>query len=157
MRRAVVDSGRQAARVVIHQPKVKNHTATRGVTMKRLAYVPIVALLLSLSYVTLSAAPPDRPAGVKAENWVAVNDRLGVVLVESSGPMVAPQAIPMVGPDGQLVERGPMVSAGPSLAAPAGQVLLLKPPVGGYFMVKGAGGWTRLVVFEPLKGPGDIG
>jgi hypothetical protein len=35
--------------------------------------------------------------------------------------------------------------------------LLLKPPVGGYFMVKGVAGWTRLVVMEPLKGPGDAG
>ncbi len=125
--------------------------------MKRLAYVPIAALLLSLSYVTLSAAPPDRPAGVTAENWVAVSDRLGIVLVESGGPMVAPQAIPIVGPDGKLEERGPVVSVGPGIAVTSGQVLLLKPPVGGYFMVKGAGGWTRLVVIEPLKGPGDVG
>jgi len=40
---------------------------------------------------------------------------------------------------------------------PGGMPLLLKPPVGGYFMVKGAGGWTRLVVIEPMKGPADVG
>ncbi len=125
--------------------------------MKRVAYVSFAALLLSLSYVTFSAAPPDKPAGVAAENWVPVSDRLGIVLVESSGPMVAPQGISMAGPDGKLVEGSSMVTSGPGFAVLAGQVLLLKPPVGGYFMVKGAGGWTRLVVFEPLKGPGEIG
>lgn len=132
--------------------------------MKRLAYLPIAALLLSLSYVAISANPPDRPAGVAAENWVPVSDRLGVVLVGSSGPMAStpeiPREIPEVGSDGKLVERsGPIVMppGGPGYTVLAGQALLLKPPVGGYFMVKGASGWTRLVVFEPIKGPGDAG
>jgi len=35
--------------------------------------------------------------------------------------------------------------------------LLLRPPVSGYFMVKGASGWTRLVIVEPVKGPADVG
>jgi hypothetical protein len=54
--------------------------------MKRLAYLSVAAVLLSLSYVSLSADPPDRPAGVSAGNWVAVSDRLGIVLVDSSEP-----------------------------------------------------------------------
>jgi hypothetical protein len=76
-----------------------------------------------------------------------------------SAPEMA-REIPEVGSDGKLVERSsPMVMTpgGPGYSVPAGQALLLKPPVGGYFMVKGATGWTRLVVFEPIKGPGDAG
>lgn len=125
--------------------------------MKRLAYAPIAALLLSLSYVSLSADPPDRPAGVAAENWVAVSDRLGIVLVEPTGLSGLGDRLEMVlvDPGGRTSrlprDPGPIVQLAPS------QALLLKPPVGGYFMVKGANGWTRLVVFEPVKGPGDAG
>jgi hypothetical protein len=128
--------------------------------MKRLAYAAITAALLSLSYVALPADPPDRPAGVAAQDWVAVSDRLGIVLVESSAPAVPPRDIPLVGRDGRIVERSsPAVApaGGPALAIPSGQALFLKPPVSGYFMVKGASGWTRLVVIEPVKGPGDAG
>jgi hypothetical protein len=33
----------------------------------------------------------------------------------------------------------------------------LTPPTPGYFMLKGASGWSRLVVIEPLKGPSAAG
>lgn len=49
------------------------------------------------------------------------------------------------------------MSPGNSALPPGGTQLLLKPPVGGYFMVKGARGWTRLIVVEPAKGPADAG
>lgn len=98
--------------------------------MTRIAYAPIVALLLSFSGVSLAADVPDRPAGVIAANWVPVSERLGIVLVRSDAP--------------------------PSVK-PGGQPLLLTPPVGGYFMVKNAAGWIRLVIVEPTKGPGDVG
>jgi len=130
--------------------------------MKGLTFASAAALLLTLSYVSLSAdAPaPDRPAGVAAEDWVVVSDRLGIVLV--STPPGAASNAPMAEIDGSgtlIDRRNPLSSAtgGTRVPLPSGQSLLLKPPVGGYFMVKGAGGWTRLVVFEPIKGPGDAG
>jgi hypothetical protein len=97
--------------------------------MKRLAYASLAALLLLSSFASFSADPPDRPTGVKAEEWVAVSDRLGIVLVPQTGGYVA---VPPT-------------------------ALLLEPPVGGYFMVKGAFGWARLVVIEPVKGPAGAG
>jgi len=100
--------------------------------MKRIAYATLVILSLSLnSYLSVAAGAQDRPAGVAAANWVPVSDRLGIVLVQSE----APAAVPI----------------------PNSQPLLLKPPVPGYFMVKGANGWTRLVIIEPVKGPADVG
>lgn len=99
--------------------------------MKRIAYASIVALLCCLPDVSSAAGPSDRPAGVSAADWVPVSDRLGIVLVHSETPTPA--------------------------ALPNRQVLLLKPPVSGYYMVKGASGWTRLIIVEPVKGPGDVG
>src|SRR5436189_268139 len=101
--------------------------------MKRLAYASLAALLLVTS-VTLSADPSNRPTGVTAENWVPVTDRLGIVLV----PPPAASGDPVVIPQTALL-------------------LPLKPPAGGYFMVKGANGWVRLVVIEPAKGPANAG
>jgi hypothetical protein len=128
--------------------------------MKRIAYASIAVFLLACSYTSLSADPPDRPQGVADRDWVPVSDRLGIVLVDASPPMDTTAEIPEVGIDRRRVDRSsPMVRGQerPGLAAPVGQALLLKPPLGGYFMVKGASGWTRLVVVEPAKGPGDAG
>jgi hypothetical protein len=101
--------------------------------MKRIAYATLVILSLSLTtYKSFAADAPDRPAGVTAANWVPVSDRVGIVLVQSETPV-------------------------PVTAAPGSQPLLLKPPVSGYYMVKGANGWTRLIIVEPVKGPGDVG
>jgi hypothetical protein len=97
--------------------------------MKPIAYASLAVLLIVCSYTSQSADPSNRPPGVAERNWVPVSDRLGVVLAES------PKAPMAVSP----------------------QVLLLEPPVGGYFMVKGRFGWIRLVVVEPAKGPGSAG
>jgi hypothetical protein len=99
--------------------------------MKRIVLVTLSVLLLSLvSYTSLAADVQDRPAGVTAANWVPVSDRLGIVLVQSEAPVAT--SVPRTS-------------------------LLLKPPVSGYYMVKGANGWTRLVIVEPVKGPADVG
>jgi hypothetical protein len=34
---------------------------------------------------------------------------------------------------------------------------LLEPAASGYFVAKTATGWRRLVVIEPIKGPGTAG
>jgi hypothetical protein len=105
--------------------------------MKRLAYISLAALLLVSSFSTFSADPSNRPAGVTAEEWVPVNDRLGIVLVPP-----------------------PAASREPIKGQPSDRTVLLmdralRPAVGGYFMVRGASGWVRLIVIEPVKGPAD--
>jgi hypothetical protein len=97
--------------------------------MKRLAYTSIAALILVYSFASLSADSSDRPAGVAVDQWVSISDRLGVVL--------APSASSASGP------RQPLVSP------PMALLIMPKPTVGGYFMVKTANGWVRLVIVEP--------
>jgi hypothetical protein len=114
--------------------------------MKRPILGATAVAAVAVSYIAISASAPDRPGGVAARDWVAVTDSLGIVLVSSD---VTPRTAP-ISPDGKsnLAPPGVPISA---------NALLLKPPVGGYFMVKGAAGWIRLVVMEPIKGPGDAG
>jgi hypothetical protein len=95
--------------------------------MNRLVAGIAIAVVATTSYVAISTEAPDRPAGVSAKEWVSISNSLGIVLVSYGSP-ITPSGMP-----------------------------LLKPPVGGYFMVKGVGGWTRLVVIEPTKGPADVG
>ncbi|MEO8308691.1 MAG: hypothetical protein ABI616_11705 [Pseudomonadota bacterium] len=102
--------------------------------MKRLIVGAAIAVIAAISYVAISADAADRPAGVSAKNWISINASIGVVLVASEVPVVKPMQ-----------------------GSPNGTALLLKPAAGGYFMVKGASGWHRLVVVEPLKGPADAG
>ena len=99
--------------------------------MKRLAQASLVILLLTMASPILSAEATDRPAGVAAKDWVPVSDRLGIVIVHSETP--------------------------DAVAPPRQQPLLLRPPVAGYFMVRGAGGWARLILVDPAKGPADAG
>jgi hypothetical protein len=96
--------------------------------MKHLLSVMLVALVLAGSVASIAAAADDRPAGVAAADWIPINERVGIVLVHANNQPVAP-----------------------------GQALLLKPTVAGYYMLKGAAGWSRLVIVEPMKGPADAG
>ncbi len=105
--------------------------------MKRSIGAVLAMLWLSAS-VSVAGEAPSRPPGVTAENWVAVSDRLGIVLVQPIAP----------------TDRAPR---GPVPNQPGDNPLLLKPPMGGYFMVKVGSSWTRLVIVEPIKGPGDVG
>jgi hypothetical protein len=109
--------------------------------MKRLIIGAAITAIAAISFVAISADAPDRPDGVSAKNWISVSARLGIVLVEGEAPTVG-----RVDPDTKL-----------SQIPPGGLPLLFTPPAGGYFMIKGASGWSRLVVVEPLKGPGSAG
>jgi hypothetical protein len=71
-----------------------------------------------------------RPPGVASNDWVPITDRVGFVLIRST-KQVAPRQ--------------------------DAQVLLLRPTAPGYFMLKGASGWSRMVVVEPPRGPADAG
>ncbi len=92
----------------------------------------VVGISLAVMPLVSGQGVPDRPQGVTAGAWIALNARLGFV--------VAPPT----------TDQLPGVAAGAN-------ALLLAPPVAGYFMIKGATGWSRVVIAEPLKGPGAAG
>jgi hypothetical protein len=77
-----------------------------------------------------SASSPDRPAGVDAQNWIAVSDKMGFVVTT---PHIYP----------------------PPVTDP--QALLPAAPAEGYFMVHTGNVWQRLTIKDPLKGPGRSG
>lgn len=92
------------------------------------------SLVLISGALTLSLATgvtsPDRPPGVSAADWSAVSDSLGIVLAPHQ------DVVTTVG---------------------TRQDLLLTPPIEGYLMVKQRGAWSRLVLVDPVKGPGPAG
>ena len=91
----------------------------------------LLAAALAVSPSIHSSDASDRPPGVAKEAWIPINDRVGFVLYPRS--------------------TEPRIMRAPP------QPLLLAPPVSGYFMLKGASGWARMVIVEPLRGPGDSG
>jgi hypothetical protein len=97
---------------------------------------PIAAALLILASVLTihfanGASTPDRPAGVDAQHWIPVSDKMGFVVTTPSIP-------------GAIVTTDR-------------QPLLLMPPTEGYFMVHTGNSWQRLIIQDPLKGPGTSG
>jgi hypothetical protein len=94
------------------------------------AALAILASVLTIHFAN-GAPPPDRPAGVDAQHWIPVSDKMGLVVTTP-------------GVHGALVttDRRP---------------LLLLPPAEGYFMVRSGIGWQRIAVKDPLKGPGSSG
>lgn len=63
-------------------------------------------------------------------DWIPVSDKMGFVVT-------TPDMYP--GPGG------------------GNQVLLLTPPAEGYFMVRTGNGWQRIIINDPVKGPGSSG
>jgi hypothetical protein len=92
--------------------------------------IAVVAMSLAVMPLVRGQGVPDRPQGVAAGAWIPLNVRLGFV--------VAPPAANRIAPAGA-------------------NALLLAPPVAGYFMIKGETGWSRVIIAEPLKGPGGAG
>ena len=85
------------------------------------------------------ANAPNRPPGVSADEWAPINDTVGVVLVQGMIPTGAQRHQP------------PRAGILPNIGA------ALVPPVSGYLMVRRGHTWQRLVVIDPVKGPGDAG
>jgi hypothetical protein len=113
--------------------------------MKMLVTAAAIALISAAAVMHAAGAEgPDRPPGVKASEWAPISDSLGVVLVA--------QNFSPGGPSGPLNSDS---QAKPFIQHLDGSVLA--SPATGYFMVKRGGHWVRLVVIEPLKGPGDAG
>jgi hypothetical protein len=84
----------------------------------------ILASVLTIHF-ALGASSPDRPAGVNADNWIPVSDKMGFV-VTSSHPFPPPP-------------------------------VMLAPPAEGYFMVRTGNTWQRIIIQDPIKGPGTSG
>jgi hypothetical protein len=98
--------------------------------MKTITATLLILTLIPAVHFALGAAGTDRPAGVAAQNWIAISDKLGFVVIP-------PDTFPAATPDKQP--------------------LLLTPAASGYFMARSSLGWQRLVIVEPLKGPGAAG
>jgi len=94
------------------------------------ASVLILASVLAIHFAN-GATTPDRPAGVDAQHWIPVSDKMGFVVTIPSAP-------------GALVTTDH-------------QPLLLMPPAEGYFMVHTGNTWQRLIIQDPLKGPATSG
>jgi hypothetical protein len=88
----------------------------------------ILASVLTIHF-ALGASPPDRPAGVAERDWIPVSDKMGFVVT-------TPQM---------------------RVLTVDGQPLLLGQPAEGYFMVHRGNGWQRIIIQDPLKGPGSSG
>jgi hypothetical protein len=112
--------------------------------MKMLVTAGAIALVSAVAVMhAVGAEGPDRPPGLSASQWAPVSNTLGVVLVQQ--PQGAAEFLPAPADSHRNPPSGVMGGA------------ILSPPENGYFMVKRAGHWARLVVIEPLKGPGDAG
>jgi hypothetical protein len=98
--------------------------------MKTIAATLLILGSILAVHFALGAVSAERPAGVAAQNWIAISDKLGFVVMP-------PDTYPVVTPDKQP--------------------LLLTPAASGYFMARSSLGWQRLVIVEPLKGPGAAG
>jgi hypothetical protein len=97
--------------------------------MKTIAAALLISASLLTIHFALGEGRTDRPAGVAAQDWIAINDKLGFVVIPP----------------------------GAGVGTPDRQPLLLTPAATGYFMARTDHGWQRLVIVEPLKGPGAAG
>jgi hypothetical protein len=98
--------------------------------MKVIAATLLILSSLLIIHFALGAPGADRPVGVNAENWIPVSDKMGFVVTTR-------RIFPMPMPDRQS--------------------LLLAAPAEGYFMVRTGNGWQRIIIQDPIKGPGASG
>jgi hypothetical protein len=98
----------------------------------KIIYAAVLVLVSTFSiHLALGTPSADRPAGVDSQHWIPVSDKMGFVVTTSPAP-------------GALVTTDR-------------QPLLLMPPAEGYFMVHTGYVWQRIVIQDPLKGPGTSG
>jgi hypothetical protein len=117
--------------------------------MKTIHAVAVVAVLATAAIVAaVGADAPSRPPGVSAQEWAPISDTMGVVLDQPLPP--AGEVTNPVQPsdDGRLNRKG-----GDQLALGAALI----PPISGYLMVKRGNAWQRIILVEPVKGPGPAG
>lgn len=100
--------------------------------MKLLAVLILVIASALAAQLTSGADDSNRPVDVEPENWIAISENLGFVVVASRGvPLDRSRQLLLVPPEA-------LSSA-------------LLPPVKGYFMAKGQYGWQRLSMAEPME------
>jgi hypothetical protein len=119
--------------------------------MKTMHTVAAVALLATLAAVIAvgADAPSSRPPGVSAQEWTPISDTLGVVLDRA-----LPAAGETAGP--APADRGAPARTSPIGGGSMGGAVLI-PPVSGYLMIKRGNLWQRVILVEPVKGPGVAG
>jgi hypothetical protein len=106
--------------------------------MKALIATAVVAAVATFALMqAVGANAPDRPPGVSADEWAPINESVGVVLVQGMIPVGVQPA----------VRAGNLPLNGAALIS----------PVSGYLMVKRGHTWQRLIVIDPVKGPGEAG
>ena len=123
--------------------------------MKMIYAVAAVAILaggVGVVAGAIGADAPNRPPGVSANEWAPISDTMGVVLVENQ--LTALDA-PIVTPSPASGAATRNIGAGAARGASGGAALTA--PVSGYLMVKRGSVWQRLVVIDPIKGPGSAG
>jgi hypothetical protein len=117
--------------------------------MKTIHTVATVAVLAAIAiFGAVAADAPSRPPGVSAQEWAPISATMGVVLDQPLPPAgeVSEPAQPSL--DGRLNRKG-----GDQLALGAALI----PPISGYLMVKRGNAWQRVILVEPVKGPGPAG
>jgi hypothetical protein len=115
--------------------------------MKSIYTAATVAMVAGAVLVgAIAADAPSRPPGVSADAWAPISDTVGVVLVTQMSAAGEVGALP--DPDSQGQRQVPRFDAGGAI---------LTPPTTGYLMVKRGRIWQRLILIEPLKGPGSAG
>ena len=122
--------------------------------MKTIHAITAIAILSGVGVVAgaIGADAPNRPPGVSAKEWAPISDTMGIVLVEGQ----------LTGADAPMVRPSPASGAatrniGAGAATGAGGGAALTAPIGGYIMVKRGSLWQRLIVIDPIKGPGSAG
>ena len=99
----------------------------------KLLAVSILVIASALAaQLTSGADDTGRPADVEPENWIAINENLGFVVVASRGISL---------------DRSQQLR----LASPQMLSSVMLPPVKGYFVAKGEFGWQRLSMAEPME------
>jgi hypothetical protein len=100
--------------------------------MKLLAVLILLIASAFAAQLTSGADDSNRPVEIQPENWIAINENLGFVVVASRGiPASRSRQLLLVPPE--------LLSSA------------LLPPVKGYFMAKGQYGWQRLSMDEPME------
>jgi len=124
-------------------------------TMKTTPVIAVIAILaggVGLVGGVIGADAPNRPPGVSANEWAPISDTMGVVLVDQQ-----PTALdaPIISPSPASGAATRNIGAGAAIGAGGGAALTA--PISGYLMVKRGSLWQRLVVIDPIKGPGSAG
>jgi hypothetical protein len=121
-------------------------------TIHAIAAIAILAGGVGVVAGAIGANGPNRPPGVGANEWAPITDTMGVVLVENQ-LTAADAPIITTSPASGAAARN--IGAGAAIGAGGGAALIA--PVSGYLMVKRGSVWQRLVVIDPVKGPGSAG